>query len=64
MNLHKKLKQKFCFHKWIPVKLINPNIYSKDNIRYAKFFSVCEKCLKSDNIDFIMAMEYQDKFEE
>lgn len=39
------------------------DIYNEDNIRYARFFSVCEKCLKTDNIDYMMAMEYQDKWD-
>lgn len=62
MNLIKKLKQTFCFHHWIPVELVDMNIYNKDNIRYARFHSVCEKCLKIDDVDYIMAMEYQDKW--
>lgn len=59
MNLFKKLKQTFCRHYWISIKLIDANIYNKDNVRYARCHSVCDKCGKVQDVDFLMRPELQ-----
>ena len=62
MNLFKRLRQTFCLHDWIPMKIIDTNIYNKYNIRYARCHSVCAKCDKEQNVDFMMRAEFQDKW--
>ena len=61
MKLFKKLKQIFCFHHWIPIKIINAEIYNEYDIRYARCKSVCCKCNKTKYIDYMMRSEYQNR---
>lgn len=44
------------------MKIIDMNIYNKYNIRYARCHSVCAKCDKEQNVDFMMRAEFQDKW--
>ena len=61
MKLFKKLRQAFCAHRWTPIKVINTEIYSKYDIRYAKCHSVCDKCGKEKYVNFMMDSKYQDR---
>ena len=61
MELFKKLRQTFCMHHWIPIRVISMDVYNEDDVRYARCKSICYKCNKIKYINYIMASEYQDR---
>lgn len=62
MNIFRKIRQVFCIHDWNPIMLLDVDIYNKYNIRYAKCYSVCKKCGKADNVNYMMSAEWQDRW--
>lgn len=62
MTLLKKLKQTFCFHDWIPIKIISTNIYNKYDIRYANCHCICDKCKKKKDMHIMMNTNFQDRW--
>jgi len=62
MKLFKKLKQIFCFHHWIPIKIINTDVYNKYNVRYANCHCFCDKCNKEQDMHIMMRAEFQDRW--
>lgn len=63
MNLFKKLKQIFCFHHWIPTKIISTDVYNKYNVRYANCHCFCDKCNKKQDMHIMMNAEFQDRWD-
>ena len=62
MNLFKKIRQTFCIHDWKPITILDIDIYNEYNIRYAKCYSVCSKCGKTDDVDYMLSADYQDRW--
>ena len=61
MKIFKKLRTLFCIHQWIPLKVINMEIYNEYDIRYARCKCACRKCNKIQYNDYMLKNEYQDR---